>query len=137
MTKILKHKWIHSDIKIISGKNVLYGVLQILVDEFPEFEYRQIGSYFYAEKDEFVGIYYYNPRSKNGFGGRPITLRMEDGSKKTFYGTLWASMYIDDDRVPDYKPCSVTDDPETFKRGFTFVSYEIKPELFKQLIQEL
>jgi hypothetical protein len=68
--------------------------LSILVDEFPELLYREIVCatgeiFFYAERDGLVGCYHYAPGSSDGYGGRSMTLKMQDGSERTFTGQLW------------------------------------------------
>lgn len=40
MTKIIDSRWIPSSMNIISGKDIMNGRLEILVDKSPEFVYR-------------------------------------------------------------------------------------------------
>lgn len=59
---------------------------------------------------------------------------MQDGTTKTFKGTLW-DPYSVNDSIPDYRPCSITDDMNVFDIGHTFYSGKVTAELFKKLTQ--
>ena len=69
----MKYRWIPSKYRIISGKNISNGRLELLVNKRPEFIYEQIGDFFYAETDGFVSIFKHVPNDPTGFGGSTIT----------------------------------------------------------------
>lgn len=116
--------------------------LSILVDEFPELEYREIVCatgevFFYAERDGLVGCYHHAPGSTDGYGGRATTLKMQDGSERTFKGQLWNHWKRHTlPEIPAHVEVSATNDPKVWARGHTFFAAAITKELADQLLAE-
>lgn len=137
MTKILDKKLSNIESNILDGLRVFKGRLQLLVDEYPEFIYRQIDWYYYAETDGLVSIYEHRPTENDDFGGRQITLDMEDGTEKIFKGILWHPFFLKSTEIPSYAPCAVTTEPEVWERGHTFYAYSMTKALYDQLVTEL
>lgn len=130
MSKILKHKVSNRNHNFLYGKMEVKGQLQVLVDEYPEFIYKQYDNYYYAETNGFVSIYEHKPGTYSGFAGRTFTLKMEDGTEQSFTGSLWDPYDVKHPDVPKYKPISVTNEEQVFERGFTYYAYYCTPELY-------
>ena len=108
------------------------GSLQVLVDELPKHVYRKIGRHYYSEQDGFVSVFLHDPTNNRGFAGREFSLDMEDGSVRTFKGTLWDPMESSDD-LPEFCSISITADPEVMERGYTFYSGKVTLDLYLEL----
>lgn len=116
--------------------------LSILVDEFPALEYREIVCatgeiFFYAERDGLVECYHYSPGSTGGYGGRAMTLKMQDGPERTFKGQLWNFWKRHTlPEIPSHVEVSATDDPGVWEKGHTFNAAAITKELADRLLAE-
>lgn len=122
--KILKFQW-----------RPTRKAFKILVDKTPEFKYEQIGAFYYAETNNFVSVYEYKPGTKNGFAGAEITLKMKDGTLKTFKGSLWDPWKIPEN-IPPFRAVEITDSIDVYERGWTFCAGKITKQLYDELLEK-
>lgn len=117
---------------------------KLLVDKIPSIEelvYDEkrdgAGTMYFAEKDGYVDFMYHTPRNENGYGGRKWTIkvRKSGGSvEERIVKGPWSSNSPAMNGA-GYHPSvevTITDDPDVWKRGFTFyaghVTYEVAQE---------
>jgi len=106
--------------------------IKILVDKMPDLadlRYEEREGLYYAELGGYVSFYYY-VRPGDGFGGRVFNITMKDGSKKALRGP-WSSRAGAMNRF-GFGPCldvSMTDNPESYERGYTFFASACTLEL--------
>jgi len=135
--EILKSEWKPADIQILNTGNICYpGKLNLLVNEIPKVIFKKIGNFFYGEKEGYVRLYEYKPGSKDGFGGRTITLDIEGIGEMDFTGTLWDPFSIPDD-IPKFFCVGITTDPEVFERGHTYMAGKITWELATEILESI
>lgn len=134
--KVLKAEWKDSDMRILHGDLSYKGSLDLLVDEIPEIEFEQIGNYFYGEKDGLVKCYKHIPGTKDGFGGRTITIKFKDGPTLDFKGCLWDPFSLSD-KIPKHFCVGITTDPEVMERGYTFYAGKITWKLAQEIFESL
>ena len=87
------------------------------------------GATYLSVTDGIVSFYYHNPKDENGYGGSVFNLAMRDGSERAIKGP-WSSnnAWIRQVFGIDSFHVSYTEDPEVFKRGYTFYSGDITLE---------
>ena len=114
--------------------------LQILVDKIPEdneLRFHRKDGLYYAEKDGYVKYFYWSGKGNDGgFYGREFEITMKDGSKVILKGP-WSSRCSVMNKY--FKNCievSITDDPEAFKRGYTFMAGAITVELAREVLEK-
>lgn len=135
--KILKSEWKPSEISILNTGNLCYsGSLHLLVDEIPKVKFKKFGNFFYGERDGYIRLYEYQPGTKDGFGGRTITLNIDGLGDMDFMGTLWDPFSIPDD-IPKFFNVGITTDPKVFERGHTYMAGKITWDLAKEILNEL
>lgn len=100
--------------------------LQVLVDHIPtldEMRFEMRNGLWYAELDGYVKYLAHSGEDKNqgGFCGDHYNITLIDGSKKVLKGP-WSSR-SECANLMGFGPCievSITDEAETFERGYTF-----------------
>lgn len=120
------------------NRSVRYGI-SVLVDKIPEEEeenrvYTRVGKHYYSELEGMYQVYEYIENSKDGFGGREITLNVINEGIKTFKGTLW------DDSFPpnlDLIDIFYTDNLEDWDKGHTRYAGIISKELIEPFLIKL
>jgi hypothetical protein len=120
---------------------------KLLVDKIPSYEERiydekrvDAGTLYFAEQDGFVDFMYHTPRNENGYGGRKWTIkvRKSDGNiEERVVKGPWSSNSpaMNGAGFHPSVECTITDEPDVWKRGFTFyaghVTYELAQEAAK------
>ena len=108
---------------------------EILVDKFPDrkdFRYKEKNGIYYAELEGLVSFFYYRSPG-NGYGGQKFSIVMEDGTKKDLIGP-WSSRSGAVNSI-GFGPCLdvfLTNNPESYKRGYTFSASAVSFELAKK-----
>ena len=114
--------------------------VEVLVDKMPDLadlRYEEREGLYYGEKDGYVSFYYY-VRPGDGFGGRTFKVRMKDGSERDLKGP-WSSRAGAMNRF-GFGPCvdvSMTDNPESFERGYTFFSASCTLEVLMEAMDKI
>lgn len=92
---------------------------------FEEYRHEEDGQGHYrAQVGDSVHYFYSNGKPSQGYGGRLIKLTLLDGSVREFQGG-WSSNSAAINASWPENPCvecSITDDPEVFRRGHTYCS---------------
>jgi len=97
---------------------------EILVDKIPEhteLRYQEKNGLYYAEKDGYVSLYYYNSPGE-GFGGRHFRLTMSDESEKVLKGPWSSRSGCVNQYFPHCTEVALIEEEEGFNRGYTFYS---------------
>lgn len=108
--------------------------LEILVDKMPELSdlrYQKKGTLYYAELDGYVNFFHYSGPGQ-GYGGRGFELKMADGSTEVLKGPFSSRSGVMN--AAGFGPCldvSITDNPESFERGYTFYAGSVALSLVK------
>ena len=112
--------------------------LKVLVNKIPSQEdlrYKEIpvagGLLYLAEKDGYV-TFFVSTSDKRGYTGRTFHIELLSGEKRSIKGP-WSSRAGVANRYLE-KPCIgcvLTDDKETFQRGYTFYSAHLLVDLVK------
>lgn len=104
--------------------------LEILVDKIPEMtemRFEERYGLYYAEKDGYVMFFAWSGRGNDGgYDGRIFNIVMADGTSTTLEGP-WSSR-AGSANAHGFGPCvdvSLTADPSSFERGYTFFSGHI------------
>ena len=134
--------------KILNARTVNYTRyandprIEILVDRIPEpHEMRydamacrdgdtSISTAYFAENDGYVSFFIHNWQNQRGFGGAMFPLHMNDGTIREVVGP-WASRsdIMDDLGFTPSIEVSITDKPDVYERGWTFMAGHITKEL--------
>ena len=116
--------------------------IQVLVDRIPEpdeMRYEEKEGLYYAENDGYVQFYSWaGPENGGGFYGATIPVKMKDGSERKLLGP-WSSNSEAINRR-GFGPCvevDITDDPETFKRGYTFRGAAVTVERAREALKRI
>ena len=116
---------------------------KVLVDKLPPYNenvFKEIiceehGTFFYSDIDGCITCYAYVKNSSEGFGGRNMKLKIEDGSIREFNGQLWSSAdEYECSKVPKHISCAITDEVEVWQKGYTFYAGSISQDLFCSLL---
>jgi hypothetical protein len=115
--------------------------MQILVDKIPEFEEIEhqvvsIGDHtaYFGEKDGFVHYCVHNARNESGFGGRLFKLKTFDGIVDVRGPWSSNSHAMRQLGFTDSTEVSMTDDPEAFERGYTFMAGTVTVDFFRKCL---
>lgn len=98
--------------------------LELLLSRRPRLEehrFEQRQDCYYSEVDGVCSFFSWDGRPDRGYGGATFTLTMLDGSTKDLVGPWSSSSQVMNSL--GFGPCTevnVTDDPESYERGFTF-----------------
>lgn len=118
--------------------------MRVLVDKIPsvgDMIYEERAGCYLAEKDGYVNFFYYD-RPGEGYGGAIFnrSIKQDDGTtKKVSFKGPWSSrpsamnMRFDIQCVG----VSITDEPDVFEKGYTFMSGAITLELAKEAIGKI
>lgn len=109
--------------------------VQVLVDEIPtDLVYIDRHPFYFAEKDGFVSFFYYQ-KPGDGYGGRAFDIETDKGPKvlKGPWSSNSDAMYAAG--FPDTISVSITDDPQTLQRGFTFFAGHMLFEVIKEALK--
>ncbi|HRR49605.1 MAG TPA: hypothetical protein P5293_06605 [Bacteroidales bacterium] len=113
--------------------------LQILVDKMPDFDdllYEKKDGLYFAEKDGYVSFFVYT-KPGEGFGGRVFPITLTDGTKVDLKGP-WSSRAGVMNKA-GFEPCldvHLTDDPEVWKRGYTFYAAHVTKKLVDEYLDK-
>jgi len=136
--KVLAARLSNRNNRYLNGESVTNGSLDILVDRYPNFIYRQSGNFFFSEQDGFCKIYEHEKGTTDGFGGSKINLTMECGEVMKFAGSLWDPYRIPNwPEIPKMKSCGITTDPKAYERGYTFQSGRVTQSMYDSLIRKI
>jgi hypothetical protein len=114
--------------------------LMLLVDKLPDHDdlrYEKKGPLYFAEKDGYVSFFAYS-QPGDGYGGRVFPIVLTDGTKMDLKGP-WSSRAGAMNRA-GFVPCLdviITDDPEVWKKGYTFYAAHVTKKLVDEYIGEL
>jgi len=138
MIEVLKAIWVPSNVHIISGPFVSDGSLKLLLNKLPNWDnvvYTRHENCIVAELEKFIRVYVHRPGTGDGFGGKEISLNLNNEGTVLFRGSLWSPTSSRDipDSVPDFGPVSITDDPLVLLRGFTYYSAHILAPWYDEL----
>jgi len=104
--------------------------LQVLVPRIPElseFSFEQRHDIWYAEKDGIAMHFcWHGPENAHGFDGRHFNIRTTAGEEVILKGPWSTRAGVVN--AEGFGPCvdvSLTDDPEAFSRGYTFIAGSI------------
>lgn len=134
--------------KILDAQVVTWGStyrphhLQILVDNIHREDkvYDVIedenGATYLSVTDGIVSFFYHNPKNEHGYGDRTFNLTMRDGTERVVKGP-WSSnnSWIRQLFGVDSFHVSYTEDPEVFKRGYTFYAGDITIDLAQEAMK--
>lgn len=110
-------------------------VLQVLVDKMytnDEMVFTQKNTMYFGHKNGQASRYFYHTPS-NGFGGRHFKLNMDDGTTKTLIGPWDGGILAFN--VAGFPQCvdvHITDNKQSFERGYTFIAGTLFLHLAKQ-----
>jgi len=121
---------------ILSGHQKSNGTMELLVDKIPKPKCDWIGDFIYGEEAGYCQIFEFKAGTIDGFGGRTIKIKFNDGAIRTFVGCLWDPFSVPN-TVPKHRHVSVTTDPRVMDRGFTFSAGKITAELFSSLAEDI
>lgn len=120
--------------------------LEILVDRIPapyemvyedQWDEDEAGCLYFAENDGYVSFFYHNPANQRGFGGSLFALHMKNGTIKEIVGP-WSSR-SEVMNAAGFTPSmevSITDRPEAFDKGYTFMSGHITQALLDEYLAD-
>ena len=124
----------------VYNKNVLNRHrLQILVDKIPKLEDLRFeckdGCYF-AEKEGYVIFYYWSGKGNDGgFYGREWDITMKNGKKVTLKGAWSSRSGVMNRFFKQSMEVSITEDRDSFERGYTFFAGAITVDLAKKVVK--
>lgn len=117
--------------------------LEVLVDELPEWgdmRFRERSGLYYAELEGFVNFMYYGGNGENtgGYGGRHFDLKMTNGMTETLRGP-WSSRAgcVNRAGFPHCIEVSITDEPDVWERGYTFMAGALTVEKAHECLEYL
>jgi len=114
-------------------------VLELLVDKISDaddFVYEERNCLFFAENDGEVSFFAYKGPG-DGYYGRTFNIRMKDGSRKDLIGP-WSSRAgcVNDNGFTKCLDVHFTDDPEAFKRGYTFMAGNVTLKVAQEAVEK-
>lgn len=116
--------------------------LEILVDYIPKTEdivYRAKkdgpGTAYLAEAGGYVTFMWHSPSNETGFGGSTFNIELDTGEKLAVKGPWSSRAYVMESLFGvQAVPCSITDTPSNWDKGYTFYAGHITYELAKQTL---
>lgn len=98
---------------------------------------RHEGTFYWAECEGEVSFFAHNPRYEAGYGGSTFTLKVHGEDEPRKVKGPWSSRPSVAMRygAPPCIDVSITDDPDTFRRGYTFTHSYITLALIEEYLE--
>ena len=114
--------------------------LKILVNKLPnlkDLRYQKKGALYFAEQEGYVSFFYYE-RPGEGYAGRTFSITLTDETKVDLVGP-WSSSSrtMNDAGFPHSIEVAITEEPETYERGYTFYSANLTIDFINNYLDKI